>query len=80
MNRTDSFLINNLISNIAHAIFAEIGLDTNKLAEYYNVIRERVYACPLFTMNLQLENMTALKEAMNEFIEDCRDEILKRIV
>ena len=77
---TDSFFFSNLINNISYTILQQIGLDTNKMWEANNVIRERVMQCPLFMKSLDLQHINELKEAFNDFIDDCIEEVLKRII
>ena len=72
--------MNYISLNIARTIFNEIGLDTDKLYVVRNVVHEKLQISPLFTTEIYDLNIIKLSDMLSDFINDCIEEILWRIV
>ena len=72
-------LIYTLTANIAHAIMTEIGCNTNIICEIRNIVRQNIDKCPLFTQELNCNNVFELNTKFIQFVHKCKIDVLKVI-
>lgn len=77
---TPEKLVYTLVSNISKAIMTEIGCDHNIICEIRNTVRNNLDQCPLFTQDLDFNNVFELNTKFIQFVHKCKIDVLKTIV